>query len=590
MKTFIRLVAVVIFLAAFHAASAQTEFEWPEAFHKKLDWKFSEEDFRLFSPPLDATIEQMRMWADQLERQYPEDLEKWGGFEKYRERVARLQIDIARQILASKPEDDLVMIFAWSDQWFPHYILAQQDKTNIPAFENFYAELKRQNDEHGRKLDRFTDDIMSTRYAVVRDLLELQFDKKYLALGDELLAEYDALLEGKPLGEFAEGFYGDKECLLNNLAKLDEKYKPVVTAFRKEMRNLLIERENELETASLYFSFGPDEPFDTPEGQAVQQTWMERIATRIAVTENAENRCNLYRVKGNILYNLYKNNAVTDEEYLAYAKELEAQTGKDIHHSSYMNDIYNIHFWLFSREFDHLLKSDEITDDALGHLFTSANQMLHAGESAYGHGGQAFYKFIYHGDELLDRCTPRQQAFYFEAFEELLQETEKVEKEWIAAGKRMDSPTELPPLREHLARRQLSGKEISLVSTTLDGEPFDLESLRGKIVLLDFWATWCGPCVAEIPELQKRYEEFHARGFEIVGISIDMEEDKEKLAEFIQSRQLPWIQLHDPKNELFRKVYGRGVPYCLLLDREGKVILQSARGEILKKKLEEIFQ
>jgi len=144
-------------------------------------------------------------------------------------------------------------------------------------------------------------------------------------------------------------------------------------------------------------------------------------------------------------------------------------------------------------------------------------------------------------------------------------------------------------LQEYLGRLQLPNQKNSLTGTTLDGEAFDLESQRGKVVLLNFWATWCAPCIAEIPALKERYEEFHARGFEIVGISIDTAEDREKLVKFVQSRQLPWAQLHDPKRELFNQVHGMGVPYCLLLDRNGRVILQDARGERLERKLKELF-
>ena len=100
-------------------------------------WTFTEEQLQLFSPPMDATIEQMRTWADRLERPIPNDTEKWGGRDKYHERVALLRIDIAKQIIASEPNDSQLLSLAWGDLRFPYSTLARQDKTNIPLLENF---------------------------------------------------------------------------------------------------------------------------------------------------------------------------------------------------------------------------------------------------------------------------------------------------------------------------------------------------------------------------------------------------------------------------------------------------------------------
>jgi len=571
-------IATILFAALFHVSVfAETTQE------SILDWQFSAEVIELFAPPMDATIAEMRTWADRWERPIPADTEKWGGRQKYRERAALLSIDIAKQIIASKPDEE-VLSSAWSMQWFPHFILAQQDKANIPQFENLYAEMKRQNDEWGRKFDRFTNNLMRTRGAVVRDLLEIDKNEKYLAWGKELIAEYDVLLEGKPLGKNVEGFYGSKLDLLSDLGD-----HAAADIFLEKIRELVNTRESELETVYLFYYAGPREPVTTPEGQAAHRAWMERLTARIAQTEDVRDRYHFYRLKGGTLRNLLDNNAATDAEFFAHAKELEAQADKE-DSGIYLNDISNAYFLLFYRKFQRLLESGTITDKVLEDVFASARHLLRAGESAYGHGGRHFdMTFAVSGDALFSRCTPKQQAFYIRAFTDLLEETEKVEKEWIAAEKPMSHPSELPPLQNHLSLLQLFGKEVTLTGTTLDGKPFDLESLRGKVVLLDFWATTCAPCIAKMPELKELYEKYHASGFEIVGISCDSENNKERAVEVIKTRQLPWIQLHDPTGKLHQQFYGFGVPHCLLLDREGKLILLDARGEMLKQKLAEMF-
>jgi len=128
-KTFPLACTIAVLCAA--VAFAETSKE------TVLDWKFSEEVIQLFDPPMDATIEQMRTWADRLERPIPNDTEKWGGRDKYHERVALLRIDIAKQIIASEPNDSQLLSLAWGDLRFPYSTLARQDKTNIPLLENF---------------------------------------------------------------------------------------------------------------------------------------------------------------------------------------------------------------------------------------------------------------------------------------------------------------------------------------------------------------------------------------------------------------------------------------------------------------------
>ena len=117
----------------------------------------------------------------------------------------------------------------------------------------------------------------------------------------------------------------------------------------------------------------------------------------------------------------------------------------------------------------------------------------------------------------------------------------------------------------------------------LEGKPISLANYRGKVLLLDFWAVWCGPCIGEIPNVKKVYEKYRNRGFDVIGISLDT--DEAVLREFIKDNQLPWRQIFDGEewNGPLAEKYGvRSIPAPFLLDREGKVISVNARGPRLE--------
>ena len=113
-----------------------------------------------------------------------------------------------------------------------------------------------------------------------------------------------------------------------------------------------------------------------------------------------------------------------------------------------------------------------------------------------------------------------------------------------------------------------------------------------KPVLVDFWATWCGPCVREIPRLKKLYAEYHDKGFDIVGISGDNE--AEPLEKFMEAKEIPWQCLYDRKagrQQPMVEYYGIfAFPTCILIGRDGKVISMEARGPVLERLLEEQFE
>jgi len=125
----------------------------------------------------------------------------------------------------------------------------------------------------------------------------------------------------------------------------------------------------------------------------------------------------------------------------------------------------------------------------------------------------------------------------------------------------------------------------------LSGRPLSVANFKGKIVLIDFWATWCGPCVAELPNVLAAYEKFHGKGFEIIGISLDKSRDA--LAGFIKEKNMPWAQYFDGlgwNNKLGEQCGIRSIPATFLLDGEGKIIARDLRGPALDEKLASLLK
>jgi thiol-disulfide isomerase/thioredoxin len=125
----------------------------------------------------------------------------------------------------------------------------------------------------------------------------------------------------------------------------------------------------------------------------------------------------------------------------------------------------------------------------------------------------------------------------------------------------------------------------------VNGKPVKLSSFRGKVVLVDFWASWCGPCRMENPNVVAAYNKFKDKGFTILGVSYD--QDKSKWLAAIEKDNLTWTQVSDLKgwgNETARLFSINGIPANLLLDKDGKIIAKNLRGPALEEKLNEVLK
>ena len=119
------------------------------------------------------------------------------------------------------------------------------------------------------------------------------------------------------------------------------------------------------------------------------------------------------------------------------------------------------------------------------------------------------------------------------------------------------------------------------------GKEVVLSDFRGKYVLLDFWASWCGPCRMEIPNLKKLWQKYHAKGLEIVSITLDAKDGDWRKA--LADEQMPWTQLTAKGTNVSKQYNVKGIPHILLLDPEGKIVGINLRGEELEEALQKCF-
>lgn len=140
-------------------------------------------------------------------------------------------------------------------------------------------------------------------------------------------------------------------------------------------------------------------------------------------------------------------------------------------------------------------------------------------------------------------------------------------------------------------RLSIGQKAINFTQMDETGKPVSLASLKGKYILIDFWASWCGPCRAEYPYLHKAYAQFKEKGFDIIGVSLD---DKKTLwINAIAENKFPWKEVCDlkGKNNEVARAYGiSAIPQNFLIDPSGIIVAKDLRGDALLEKLNEVIK
>ncbi|MBJ6367275.1 TlpA family protein disulfide reductase [Snuella sedimenti] len=142
---------------------------------------------------------------------------------------------------------------------------------------------------------------------------------------------------------------------------------------------------------------------------------------------------------------------------------------------------------------------------------------------------------------------------------------------------------------ESVAKTEIGKVAPDFTFPDINGKDVSLSDFKGKYVLIDFWASWCGPCRKESPNVQKQYQLYKDKGFEVVSVSIDKKEEDWRKAVKEDKLKGALLLAQDSKKIMKDYVFS-GIPYMVLLDKEGKVMALNLRGEALQEKLKEVFK
>jgi peroxiredoxin/predicted negative regulator of RcsB-dependent stress response len=258
---------------------------------------------------------------------------------------------------------------------------------------------------------------------------------------------------------------------------------------------------------------------------------------------------------------------------------------------------------LFNKAIEHdwFAETEELARQYLkidpdGPVKALAQIILTMGQAQAGHYDEALARHR----ELIQGLEPNEQEEFASTFSDSLASA-AIAAGQIATARQVyttllarfnDSPNLRQKVESDLKRLDRVGKPApAFTAEDIQGQAIRLAAYRGKYVLLDFWATWCGPCVAEVPRLQAAYQSYHDAGLEIIGISLD--ESKAAVVDFVKARKIPWRQVHNAggaTNDLIEALGVTSIPATYLVDPEGTIIRLDLRGKALDETLAGLFK
>lgn len=196
---------------------------------------------------------------------------------------------------------------------------------------------------------------------------------------------------------------------------------------------------------------------------------------------------------------------------------------------------------------------------------------------------------------IADRPTSMIAPFVLNATYQFNEDPIILEKRFNSLNIKVKNSESGKQLEEFIAETKIGAigtQSLDFTQPDTLGNPVSLSSFRGKYVLVDFWASWCGPCRQENPTVVESYHKFSKKNFTVLGVSLDRPGQKEKWLEAIKADQLAWTQVSDLKfwNNAAAQLYKvKGIPQNFLVDPDGKIVAKNLRGPALEAKLCEIL-